>query len=257
VSGRAATGGAPAWRPSPTAARVLTGLGEPKASLDRVETTITSCLGTGSPPEFQGQTSARHGEEPALTDLPDLSAFTAFDERLREVPADRPAIAAAARAALAALAEARAAEDRAAVLRLLGYLGEARRVLGQHDGAVAALEEALALAGELGEARAEVANAIRLAEAHKYRGDLELAETMLRDILARVRAEGMTRYEDFALQHLGKCRLDQGDAVEAMAYLEAALALRREKGDPGLIASTEQALARARRMQTGDRSSGR
>ena len=130
--------------------------------------------------------------------------------------------------------------------RLLGYLGEADRVLGRYDAAVARHAEALELARSLGDRRLEVASEIRLGEAYRYRGDLATAERLFRDALVACAQSDLAAYADFALQHLGKCRLDQGHVAEAIECFERALALRRATGDPALIASTEQALALAR-----------
>jgi hypothetical protein len=44
------------------------------------------------------------------------------------------------------------------------------------------------------------------------------------------------------LQHLGKCRVEQGDHEEALACLREALALRTAKGDDALVESTRRAL---------------
>jgi tetratricopeptide (TPR) repeat protein len=57
-------------------------------------------------------------------------------------------------------------------------------------------------------------------------------------------------YEDFALQHLGKCLVEMGRVDEAIACFDRALILRWMKADPELIASTEEALAGARSLDT-------
>lgn len=44
-------------------------------------------------------------------------------------------------------------------------------------------------------------------------------------------------------KHYGKCLVEQGRTVEAVAHFEHALALRQARGDAGLIASTRAALA--------------
>ena len=67
---------------------------------------------------------------------------------------------------------------------------------------------------------------------------------MLREAAALALVEA-PELEDFALQHLGKCLVDAGRAAEGVEQLERALALRLRKGDPALIASTAEALARA------------
>jgi HTH-type transcriptional regulator, pleiotropic regulator of extracellular virulence genes len=187
-----------------------------------------------------------------LEGLPDLERLSRYDAALRQEPADRPALDCAAHEATARLAAAAQAGDRPAELTLLGYLGNALRILGRTDEAADLLGRAVTLARRLEDGRAEVANLIRQGEAIRYGGDLPGAERLYRAVLTRVLAapngppQGLGRYEDFALQHLGKCRLEQGDAAEAIACFERALAIRRLKGDASLIASTEAALRLAR-----------
>ena len=181
-----------------------------------------------------------------LSGLPNLMSLTRYDAALRQAPTDTAAIEEAVVRAERCLSDARARGDLRGTARLLGYLGEADRVLGRYDAAVALHAEALGLARSLGDRRLEVASQIRLGEAHRCRGDLATAERLFRDALVACAQSDLAAYADFALQHLGKCRLDQSDAAEATACFHQALALRRAKGDAELIASTEQALALAR-----------
>jgi tetratricopeptide (TPR) repeat protein len=187
-------------------------------------------------------------ETDPLVGLPDLERLSRYDDRQRQEPADRPAVEGAAAIAAARLDTAQESGNPEAVLSLLGYPGNARRLLGRTDEAAALLERAVDTARELGNVRALVANLIRLGEALRYGGQLEAAERHYRAALELVRAEpaALAGYEDFALQHLGKCRLEQGDAARAIACFEQALALRHAKGAPDLIASTEAALKLAR-----------
>ena len=179
-------------------------------------------------------------------DLPDLGVLTTFDDALREAPVDADVLARAVEKASVLLAEACLQGEDATRVRLLGYLGNACRVLGRHDEAVAALAKAVTLARGGGDDRASLVNRLRLGEARKYRGDVTEAEAIFRQALRDAQQnDNLTDYRDFALQHLGKRRLEKGDAVEATLLLEQALELRRRRGDPRLIASTELALARA------------
>jgi tetratricopeptide (TPR) repeat protein len=177
-------------------------------------------------------------------ELPDLDSLAVWDERLRQVarPADRGAVAAAAARAEALAA---AADDRETKRRLVAYAGGAYRLLGRGDDAVRCLRAALDLAA--GDARAEVVALVRLGEAERCRDCFAEAEALLRDAVERARRVGA--YEDFALQHLGKCLVDAGTPGEAIPILEQALALRLEAGDPGLVDSSRRALARALRAR--------
>lgn len=178
-------------------------------------------------------------------DLPDLSDTTTFDERLREVPAQRDVIEHAVAHGSVLLQEARRDGDANSILRLLGYLGDACRVLGHVEEDVALLTEAVERAEGSGNRRSSLANRLRLAEARKYHGDLNGAETLFRH-LQDAQDPDLVQYRDFALQHLAKCCLEMGDVTEATTLLEQALTIRRQKGDRRLIASTELAIRHAR-----------
>ena len=168
--------------------------------------------------------------------LPHLES--AWDERLREVAADREAAERAIALADEALASAAGDERR----RLLAYLGRACRLTGRVDEALMYFRVAARLRPD------DVAAQIRLGETHRCRDEYEDAERILRRALSRARG---TRHEDFALQHLGKTLLDLGQTAAAIDCLERALELRRAKSDEALIVSTEAALSRARRIRQG------
>ena len=165
--------------------------------------------------------------------LPDLEALSTEGARLRWVASDREAVERAAAAAERELARGESA-------RLLGYLGNAHRLLGRHDEAVAAHERAVELAdGD----RALAVALTRLGESYRCADRYEDAEASLRRALELAPPE----VAHYALQHLGKTLLDRGAAGEAAEALDRALAERRAAGDPALIASTERALAAVRR----------
>jgi tetratricopeptide (TPR) repeat protein len=183
-----------------------------------------------------------------LAGLPDLATLATFGADLRQVPIDAENLEAAVNAATTRLTRIEAAGSSQVALDLLGYVGNGLRILGRLDQAVMHLERAVALARRLNRPKAEVANLIRLGEAHRNADDYAAAEPCFRAALDRIRDErdDLRAYENFALQHLGKCLIDAGRAVEAISCLERALALRHAKGDADLIASTEVALAQAR-----------
>jgi tetratricopeptide (TPR) repeat protein len=183
----------------------------------------------------------------AETGLIDLDDVSEQDERLRDVPRDAGAVAGAVEQARAALGDARHAGDVAAQQYLLGYLGNACRLLGRTDDAIAYLTEGLRLARAAGDVRRSVVATIRLGEAYRCRDEYSTAMALFRDAQERTRATAeLAELEDFALQHLGKCLLDQDDCAGALPVLERALALRQAKGNPQLVTSTERALALVR-----------
>ncbi len=147
------------------------------------------------------------------------------------------------------LLEVRDAGDEAARLHLLGQIGNDQRSLGNLLEAEMFLTEAVALARKLGDTRREAANLIRLATARQYSGHHAEAAAIFRDALARTRTGEASAYEDFALQHLGKCLVEMGEVEEAIACFDRALVLRWMKADPELIASTEAALHAATAMR--------
>jgi len=167
----------------------------------------------------------------ALPQLPDLASLARMDERLREVPTDRPAVETAL-----AEAERRLAAGETAALHT--YAGQAARLLGRNESAISHLSRALDLEPSP-QAR------IRLGEAYRC---ADRPDDALSELTAALAGARETPYEDFALQHLGKALLDAGRGREAVEVLAAALELRRAKGDPLLVESTERALARANEL---------
>ncbi len=151
---------------------------------------------------------------------------------------------AANRALLAALPADEAAER----LRLLGAVGNDERARGNLAEAERLLTEAVALARSLGDARREAANLIRLATAIPYADRHAGAEPLFRAALALTARPEAAEYRDFVLQHWAKWLVETGNVAEAVACFAQALALRREKGDGELVASTERSLAAAREL---------
>ena len=104
------------------------------------------------------------------------------------------------------------------------------------------LMEAIALARTGGDKRREAANYLRLAIMRQYNGQHAEAEAMFRETLSLTRSSDTADYEDFALQHLGKCLVEMGRVDEAVECFDRALVLRWMKANAEMIASTEHAL---------------
>lgn len=186
-------------------------------------------------------------EAPNLSALPDLQAMSRMDGRVRQVATDTPTVERAIETARAHLSAARSAGNQRAMIRILGYLGE--RLAGRLDEADATLSEALTASRLAKDARSIVVGLIRLGELRRCQDRYADAEVFLREALAIAEDPGhpeCAMYRDFALQHLGKTVLDAGRRDEAVALLERALTIRTASGAASLIASTEQALRRAR-----------
>lgn len=143
-----------------------------------------------------------------------------------------------------ALHEALHDHDEEGELHALGPLAEAYRMLGQLDAAATHAERALTLARQLDKPKFVLSNLIRLATTYQYMNRHAEAEPLFEE--ARALAAKLGFMEDFALQHHGKSLAEQGRWDEAIACFEAALAQRSAKGNPELVASSEEALEEAR-----------
>lgn len=161
----------------------------------------------------------------------EVSDLITMDARERMVPVDRSALRERVRLLLSG-ERTTAALRRAAVA--LVALGECER-------AQTLLTETLERVQSSGTVRDQVSVRINLGDAYRYAGLPERAMPLYREAvaLARERCPAMLHY---ALQHLGKALHERGSASEAVDALRAALALRREHGDPALISSTQRAL---------------
>jgi tetratricopeptide (TPR) repeat protein len=179
-----------------------------------------------------------------MDDIP-FDVSWSFDEEGRDVPND----AGQMRQAVRWLRErADEAADEAERARLLGWAGGYARMLGDLSMSVAVLSEAIRGADRVGAVRLSVRLRIRLAHAHQWAGTFDKSNQVFEQLLvATAEDPTLADLRDFVHQHHGKNLADQCRTGEAVAHLEEALRLRREKGDEALIASTELALAEARR----------
>lgn len=182
-----------------------------------------------------------------MTSLPDLSRYAAWDELLREVATDAEAVEAATTVAASRLEGARTRGDVSDEVRLLGYLGNANRMLGRHDESIALSRKALDVASLSGDERSRAVALVRLGEAYRCADSFAQAATCLEEAALLTRSTPLSDLEDFALQHLGKTYLDSGDVDRARECLLRALELRERKDDEDLLESTRRALARAER----------
>jgi HTH-type transcriptional regulator, pleiotropic regulator of extracellular virulence genes len=129
--------------------------------------------------------------------------------------------------------------DETEEMRLSGRIGEHYRMLGEYNAALIYLQNAVELVRKLGDSRQEIANLLRLATTLQYADRHAEALPLFRDALVKSRGGS---YEDFALQHMGKCLVELGQIEEARTCFEAALVIRQIKGDTELLASTHEAL---------------
>ena len=136
----------------------------------------------------------------------------------------------------------RHSDDQLTRLRLLGAVGSYARLVDRLDESLELLREALALSRALHLKGFEAANLIRLGTTCQYAGQSFDAEKCFREALELSESPEAREYRDFAWQHLGKLLAETGLYGAARQCFEAALLLRRQKGDTSLIHSTLQAL---------------
>lgn len=172
-----------------------------------------------------------------------LQHLITHDEDLRMVPVDRDQLTSAVEEIRQNLRESPAGADPAQDRTRTRWIGIGSMVLGDHDEAHAFLRQSLDLAAAAGNTRAVIATRLNLADAHRYDGDTATAGELYRSALDTARTQA-PELVDFALQHLAKHLMEQGDLTTAHTHLTEARRLRLAKGDTALVESTQAALDR-------------
>ena len=131
---------------------------------------------------------------------------------------------------------------------LYGTLGNLYRIIGQPQRALTYLNSCLELAQKDGKIQKEVVTLIRIGEAWKYANEHLKALRTFDE--AKDKCKDHEVYEDFILQHKGKCLMELGKLEEAEQCLLKALKLRNMKNDYSLINSTQKAIEYVNRMKT-------
>lgn len=167
-----------------------------------------------------------------------------FDENLRDVADSREGMEQAAR-----YNEERLRSDTMSArekIRLLGITGVYRRILGDLQKAQEHLEQALSSAREVGDEKLALVNTLRLAHVYQWLRQYAASDSLFRSVLVQCETnQEFSSYLDFACQHYGKSKFDQGLYGEAAGLFERALQLRQSKGDAELIESSLLALRTA------------
>lgn len=177
-----------------------------------------------------------------------------IDASLREVPEDPASMQAYVdylTRTIKSLGKVEAGTVRTTV-KLLGEIGSYAKILGKPDMALHALEKSLSLIDQhaLGITTWAV-HTLRYGDACRFKKDSLAAEAAFRSVIEmKSRAPELAELEDFAWQHLGKLKFDDGDVPAAEKCLAAALELRKKKGVKELLQSTELAL-RVVRLKAG------
>ncbi|MEY9891104.1 DNA-binding SARP family transcriptional activator [Catenulispora sp. MAP5-51] len=115
-------------------------------------------------------------------------------------------------------------------------IGKCLRLADEPAFALAPLERALALSGELGESENATVARHHLAAAHSALGNHERAISEQYDCLAFTRAHGFREGEAYALAELGRAFLRAGRPHEALERFEEAMELFDVLGDPNAVA---------------------
>lgn len=125
---------------------------------------------------------------------------------------------------------------------LCGMLGNCYRIVGQPQKAIHYLTLALKIAWEEENSSKKVVTYIRLGEAWKYNDEHEKAMDMFTVAMKIVSENELGKYNDFVLQHQGKCLMEMGKWDEAKQCFQEVLEIRKKKAVPSLIESTELSL---------------
>ena len=115
----------------------------------------------------------------------------------------------------------------------LGNIGAVLTDLGDHDGALGYIEDALAINRKLNSQGETARQLNNLGALHRMRSDLAQAVTCHEEALAIFRRLGDQRGEARALSHIAGVHLDQRELHQALAHYEAAWDIWRKLGDGG------------------------
>jgi tetratricopeptide (TPR) repeat protein len=130
-----------------------------------------------------------------------------------------------------ALAIAREIGDRYREERCLGFLGWFYHSQGHLNRAVELYKEALAIAREIGDLPGKMRHLSTLGSVYRGQGHLEQAISCYEAAIAVVQATGDRRWEGIIVSRLGRANLALGNTQQAMALFDEALEIARELGD--------------------------
>jgi tetratricopeptide (TPR) repeat protein len=164
-----------------------------------------------------------------------------LDSRLREVPVDPAAFAAAVDARVDEITAARSQPA-----RLLAMLAEAApllRIAGRLEEARRTASAAIALAELLEDPHTAYLGRIHLAQVMHWEKRYELSTPLFDQLVGEARcAPALADQLDTVLDAAGKNLLDQGHGAEAARCFRESLRLRRAKGDGELMEASAEAL---------------
>ncbi|MFS0788061.1 tetratricopeptide repeat protein [Shouchella sp. 1P09AA] len=133
-------------------------------------------------------------------------------------------------------------DDQEAVYRIQSMLGYFYRVLGDLENALICYHTCYSIVLKQKKNHAIMATLIRIGETLKYAERHDQALRMFEQAKDYAIKHQTQQYDDFILQHKGKCLWEMNQLKEAKACFEEAYQLRLVKKDKALISSTKQAL---------------
>jgi len=125
---------------------------------------------------------------------------------------------------------------------LYGMIGNLLRIMEKPQEAINYLTWCLEHAVQEKHRSREIVSNIRLGEAFKYSNQYERAFNCFDKALYFCKVYQIHDYEDFSLQHKGKCFMELERFSEAEDCFDRALDIRGKKGNQSLIDSTQQAI---------------
>jgi tetratricopeptide (TPR) repeat protein len=132
---------------------------------------------------------------------------------------------------------------------LLSQIGVYARILGDLDLAEKSFNDAIEVLEAQKRPDLILGVKLRLAIVYQFKGSYTKADNFYMNAIKVIRSstdEKISKYLDFALQHLAKSRFEQKFYQESLNYFLEALEIRLIKGDIELIQSTEKAISKVR-----------
>lgn len=167
-----------------------------------------------------------------------------FDEHLRDIPNNYDDMRLAVNWLLCEMEN---SPDVSLQQQLMGLIGVYSRMLGDLNTAHDYLQQALLLSEQLDDERSKTVTRIRLAHVYQWQKQYTMCDRLFAEEIHRCQTQPILKpYLDFAYQHAGKSKYDQGDYQTAYQYFLQALAIRQQKGNTELINSTHLALEKTR-----------
>lgn len=167
-----------------------------------------------------------------------------FDEHLRDVPNNCEEMRLAVNWLIS---QQENSQDILKKQQLSGLIGVYSRMLGDLNTALDYLQQSLALSEQLQDECSKTVTRIRLAHVYQWQKQYTLCDRLLTAEIHRCQTQPILKpYLDFAYQHAGKSKYEQGDYQTAYQYFLQALAIRKQKGNIELLNSTHLALEKTR-----------